>query len=384
MTRRPSRPEALAVHRRLRAALMLIVVGGLSVLGCGRPAPLPTDYGRASGQGMQSINGLSVLAHLFSQAGFDVSTWRRLSPKLDREEVLVWAPQHRVSITATEAGFLDRWLSRPGRTLIFIGGGYDGRADYWRDVLPLVGNAQRADVRNEIAHAEADRYLTQNRTYYPTTSGCDWFEIIPFVSGSPTRDVAGEWATELNVRATQFADRQVLKLPQPSTEGEAVLFGESLLSVNGQPLVGRVTRNTWPESQVLVIADGSWLLNSRLVNREHRQLAQTMIGACGLPKRVCFLESGDQELSVSDTDTSPPMMLQFFTIYPINVLMLHVVFLGILYCCSVYPIFGQPKELPTDVVSDFGKHVTAVGELLEKGRDRDYAQSVVDQLRDLN
>ena len=46
-----------------------------------------------------------------------------------------------------------------------------------------------------------------------------------------------------------------------------------------------------------------------------------------------------------------------------------------LFCFSVFPIFGRPRELPPDSRSDFGKHIDALGSLLERTVDREFARS---------
>ncbi len=71
-------------------AVCLLLLLGLSA-GC--RDTVHTEYGRRRGlQAANSLNGTSVLAHMFQQSGHRVSSWRRLSPKLDREQVIVWVP----------------------------------------------------------------------------------------------------------------------------------------------------------------------------------------------------------------------------------------------------------------------------------------------------
>ena len=54
-----------------------------------------------------------------------------------------------------------------------------------------------------------------------------------------------------------------------------------------------VSRIEWKQSQILLIANGSFLLNLPLVNHEHRKLAGHLVNAVGPPRKlVIFLESG--------------------------------------------------------------------------------------------
>ena len=76
---------------------------------------------------------------------------------------------------------------------------------------------------------------------------------------------------------------------------------------------------------------------------------------------------------------------------------MHLTVLGILCCVAIYPIFGRPKsalssasspitiaanssdspDAATVVRADFGKHIDALGELLEQTEDRQYARDRV-------
>ncbi|MCA9149569.1 MAG: hypothetical protein KDA92_09735 [Planctomycetales bacterium] len=364
------------------ATLLLIAICCLTAVGCGKSEKLSTRYGRARGAGSQSINGLSVFAGMYEQVGCQVTTWRRLSPKLDRQQVIVWAPDRYTPPTSTEINYLNNWLSVPGRTLVYIGRDYDGATDYWRDVLPLTAADERLGVRNEAARAAAADEDRRERLSESAT--CTWFDIESDQDVPPPHRLAGPWADSIDAQNVELVVNRRWQLPNidEDTDWGGSLQSTALLTADDRLVLGRLTRDTWEDSQILIVPNGSWLLNSRLVNREHRRLAQQVIDESWTLDRVCFLESDDQELVVSDRDTNPPLILQMFTVYPANVLMLHVVFLGMLYCISVYPIFGLPKTLPPDEVSDFGKHVTAVGELLEKGRDRSYARALVDQYRE--
>jgi hypothetical protein len=112
-------------------------------------------------------------------------------------------------------------------------------------------------------------------------------------------------------------------------------------------------------------------------------LAAALIERCGSPARVCFLESERNALEISTADVELPLMLQMFTVWPVNLFMLHLVFAGLIYCFYVCPIFGRPKHLPDERLADFGMHIAAVGDLLERGQDYAYAKAQIDQYQDL-
>jgi hypothetical protein len=155
---------------------------------------------------------------------------------------------------------------------------------------------------------------------------------------------------------------------------------DRLLYSAQDPLVTRISLNRWNGSQILVVTNGSFLLNLPLVNHEHRKLAGKLINSCGPAIKVAFLESGDggPEILDKEPDVHAPTGFEVFTVWPIGVILLHLTALGMLACITLFPVFGRPRELPPPTSADFGQHVTALGELLELTGDREYA---VDRLR---
>ena len=149
-----------------------------------------------------------------------------------------------------------------------------------------------------------------------------------------------------------------------------------LLQSGEDVLVSEITEKRWGESKLIVVTNGSFLLNMPLVNREHRKLAGQLIAACGAPGKATFLESSRYGLQILDKepDHHTPSGLELFTVWPLNAIILHLIALGVFYCFVRYPIFGRARTLPPEATSDFGKHLQALGELLEKTGDREYAR----------
>src|SRR3954467_7456290 len=77
----------------LACAVLLIVVGAL--LAGRRDEPLPTVYGRRrGGEAGRSVNGPAALADMLRARGHTVTTMSRFSPRLNKYEVVVWAPDN--------------------------------------------------------------------------------------------------------------------------------------------------------------------------------------------------------------------------------------------------------------------------------------------------
>ena len=112
-----------------------------------------------------------------------------------------------------------------------------------------------------------------------------------------------------------------------------------------------------------------------LVNHEHRQLAGRLVDEIGPEsKNVVFLESGAEGPPIRETDPEQrmPTGMEFFSVWPMNYVILHLAVLGVIFCFARLPIFGVPKELPSGAPTDFGLHVAALGRLLEKTNDSGY------------
>ena len=77
-------------------------------------------------RGAKSVNGTAVLSGMFLQAGHKVSSWHRLSPKLEKDDVIIWAPDAFGDPGKEQREWLENWLSaEDGRTLVYIGRDYD-------------------------------------------------------------------------------------------------------------------------------------------------------------------------------------------------------------------------------------------------------------------
>jgi hypothetical protein len=156
-----------------------------------------------------------------------------------------------------------------------------------------------------------------------------------------------------------------------------------LLKSRDDVLAAEISRTHWNGSRIVVVNNGSWLLNVPLVNHQHRQLAGRLVRDRGQGGEVVFLESGVGGPSVAATGPRRHHGLEAFTVWPINVILLHLTASGILYCFSVFPVFGRAKRLPARDNSDFGRHITALGELLARTGDEDFARRQIAQCQQL-
>lgn len=372
----------------------LLIAGAMLGTGCG-VEEIDSTYGKRRGvQGEASVNGTAVLATMFEMAGHKVQTRRYLSPRAQDCDVIVWFPDDFKPPGEEPQKFLEDWLYRGrGKTLIYVGRDYDATMDYWEKVLPAAPPEASVEILRRLAQARAAH--GQARSAATEAKDCRWFRSRP---GEPRRyfgrrqdrppQLQGTWAADGSVRPAELdlvVDTRLEELKNPPSDDYGGHFrSRTELAAGGVALVRRIENSYWNEGQILVVTNGSFLLNLPLVEHEHRKLASNLIAACGpSQKRVMFLESGPQGVPVHEQEPGAnyPTGLEAFTVWPLNAIVLHFVVLGILILASRWTVFGRPRQLPRPPVSDFGHHVDALGELLAKTQNHAYAQARLAEYR---
>jgi hypothetical protein len=204
----------------------------------------------------------------------------------------------------------------------------------------------------------------------PTKEYARWFTARRDGQPRTAKKLAGEWAAEIDPGKAEIFVEGKLDIPvsadRAATDPELPESFDDLLSSEGDPLVTRITDDEkWGSGQVIVVTNGSFVLNYPLVNHEHRKLAGKLVAECGQTGRVVFIESGPDGPAVLDKEpASSGGPLDLLKVWPLGPILMHLALLGIIFCLARSPIFGRPKELPEPPTADFGKHVAALGDLL--------------------
>jgi hypothetical protein len=331
------------------------------IIGCA-DTDLPTYYGRAQVPLIgASVNGTDVLAGMFSAAGHTVAVRRTLiTSDMESVDAVVWFPNDYAVPSPEVLQWFEDWLAkRPGRTLIYVGRTFDAAPSYWRAMAPLVSKGQQGEYRKREQQAKIEAAFWARPASEDLT--CAWFEIRSQDSRA-ARELTGPWCDGIDLPKTDIS--LWWRLVPARTE-------QVLLASDGETIVGR-QQPTADGGQLITVANGSFLLNLPLVNHEHRKLAGKLIDTVGSSARVVFLESdkGGPPIDPPATDGS---LWRMFAAWPLGVILLHFGVLGVIFCFARWPIFGRPRPQPPEVLVDFGKHVAAVGELLRRSKDRDYA-----------
>ncbi len=370
---------ASPMARAVRAILAGLGLFALLACGCSS-GQLETDYGRHRQQGESgSINGTDVLADMFSEAGHKIYYRSRIiTAEMEAADTIVWFPNDPEPPPEEVCLWFDDWLAgRPDRTLIYVGRQFSATSSYWdfwaeeeektnkkkadkdeqqRDKKPGRPPAAEKKTPRSLAGAFADG---SDASGADAEQSCEWFRY----ESAPLRrvaELAGPWA-----RGVDAAKADVWLGKWMSADGDL----QQLLTSGKRPLVTRLTWPYWDGSQLLLVANGSFLLNMQLVNHENRELAGRLIDAAGESGRVVFLESrrGGPAIDPPYEDTS---LWTLFRAWPLGAILLQLAAVGVIFCFARWPIFGRPKQPPPELTADFSKHVAAVGRLLSRTRDR--------------
>jgi hypothetical protein len=345
--------------------------------GCGED--IDTYYGRRMGK---SVNGTGVLADMFENAGHKVTSRSALSPGLHEiADVIVWFPDDFQPPNQQAVSWLENWLAaRAGRTVIYVGRDYDAAPAYWREIQPLPPLEQAPQVQAKRLVAEQEFDSARNAAV--DGASCNWFTLQK-IAKPPRRvtTLTGPWSAGVNLAGAD------VDLYSDYKFGAA---DETLLASNLETIVARRScfaaidyASGAETSQLIVVTNGSFLLNYSLVNHEHRKLAGHLLNEIPPGQRIVFVESGPGGPQILQNEPKPksPNGLEVFAVWPLGTVLLHLAVAGIIFCFARYPIFGVPRDPAKESLSDFGKHVTAYAELLEATGDRTYARKKVEQYR---
>ncbi len=346
---------------------------------------LHTGYGRRTGnEHRDSVNGTIVLSEMFRQSGCSVTSIERLSPKLQKYKTIVWFPNDFDVPTVEQRKELEQWLSdgranNERRTLIYVGRDYDAATAYWSKVLPDAPENQKDEIKHKLADAKSK--YAEARERMPKDAYARWFVTREAKPRKVTK-LEGDWAEGIDAKQVDISLNTRLAAPsekdRPKGNDDVIPDLEPLLTSEGEPIVFEVTDDAWFGGRVIVVSNGSMFLNYPLINKENRKLAGKLIAETEPDGAVAFLESDRGGPPIEKKSTEKPNAAWPF---PMNAIVFHLVMLSLVYCLARSAIFGRARELPTDSPSDFGKHITALGKLMQRTKDQAYAYARLQQYR---
>jgi hypothetical protein len=351
---------------------------------CGCEKQLPTGYGRAVGsEYSNSVNGTFVLQEMVKSLGRSVDRYGKISPRWDQYQTVYWFPDGFSAPPLEAVGKIEEWLtSDSNRTLVFVARDFDAAISYWEQLGQDTHEAQKEQIAREQAHAITGHL---SRWDFNQSNDGDWYQMV---------DHPYQTATAVSGALMEGIDAEKLELfygslPKP---GDVVSNGsfncydaEVLLTGDAEPMVYTLRKAYWPGSRIIVVGNGSFLLNWPLVNDENWKLASRLIQTADRQSSpnndVLFIESGT-EIPISNHD-APEFHSKWSWIShePMRYIVPNILFWCMLFCFVYFPIFGRPQKFKSRSVANFRDHINALAQLLGKTRFRSQAGSWIDQYR---
>ena len=377
--------------RQTATTIGLLLCLTLSI-GC-RPS-LDTTYGHTrGGTANHSINGYGALRQMYIAYGWEIKDDSRLSDRLSKAKALVWIPQTLTpglgastftGPTAEQLNWFNNWLrADSGRTLIYIYPGYNAEADYFDLARQSANGAQKLEYRRRRAQLLTENAITHSNARSRSFS-CDWFSVDEIPAH-----------TALHVQG-EFVDRPAPKLSvaakaNPATDAEIVgdftlsssttlttnttsrpvpkRFTPEVIDSSGNTLVAMLSDDSWNDSKVFVVACPSFMVNLAFADPAKRPLVGELVNACGAPGRLVFLETNNLPIRTAGSGPPKPSGMELITKWPLNIVSVHLLAIGLITLIALFPIFGRSKRLQSASRTDFGRHLTAVAELLHRTGD---------------
>lgn len=276
----------------------------------------------------------------------------------------------------------------------------------WFVVSPSVSRQRSSDLSGPWSAAESETATNPvNQDSIPPDSeggraGSDQPVTTELKLKAYATSTTSAGATAGNVPAGNFPSQLNAKANGPNSTGfspfaalasETEVAFESLLdNSERESVIGLIQSEQWGDSRILVVAGGSLLTNYALARPVGRQLAGRLIqasqasvesGKASDSLQAGFLTTGWSGVSVSERKPGVPTAsgMELLTVWPISLITIHGVMLGLVVCLMLLPIFGRPRRLRRVEQGDFGDHLDAVAALMKKAGGEAYAKQRISE-----
>lgn len=363
----PAQCEMLIFRGRRTARLVALLAASLA--GCS--SDYGTDYGRLRSE---SMNGTGVLAQLLRAEGHEVRAAVRLSDELNEwADVIVRFAPFGGPPAKVEAEWYAQWLEdRPGRRLVYVVRDYDAEPDFWNEVLTRLPKDTPADQRERVErrHQRAmnwsDHLPTRPKEIVDAT---EWF-AVKGAKGPPTasKTLEGPWSEGIDAKNAAVMRHDTLKV-----DAETVL-----LEGDGEALVMEWTR--FNSSRVLIVANGSFLVNAALLNKARRPLADRVVLWAGddEPARVAFVEG---RFVAGEPVGMPSIWSMLQRLWEFRAIAFQMLLLGLAVCLARAARLGRPRPEPSAGGDRPVAHPEALGALLARTRQAGDARAILEAYR---
>ena len=174
-------------------------------------------------------------------------------------------------------------------------------------------------------------------------------------------------------------------LPSVTETSDTEVTFSTALGSPKRTLVGEIKAKKWKNSRIYVIPGGSLLTNFAFTDEFSQVLANRLIVESTPDSTedllAGFLTNKWNSIPVSETKPGVPQAsgMELLTVWPLSLVTMHGVFLGLIACLMMLPIFGRPKKVAKEEHSDFGDHLDSVAALMNKTGGEDYARARISE-----
>ncbi len=345
--------------------MVLLLVGSMAPIGC---APgVDTTYGRVRSR---SVNGTAALAELIRQDGHTVRVAVRLNDQVGEEAdtIIRFAPYPGPPAEEEADWYLDWLYEEDDRRLIYVCRDYDAEAEYWASLLDKLPKEDPKRERIETLQSKAKRWPSNLPD--PPDEPADpeyWFEIEDPEGPTFCQTLTGPWASDIDPETAKITRHRAL----------IATVEDVLLEGDGFPLA--MEWSWYEKSSILVLANGSFLLNATLVNPARRPLAFEVVHwaiAGDAPRQVIFVEGASP---LSEAADAPPSPWELFSRVPqLGWIAGHFAALGLVAALAFAVALGRPRSLQSSGADRPKAHAEALGTLLAKTHDERAARALLE------
>jgi hypothetical protein len=318
-----------------------------------------------------SLNGTAAFATLLRHRGHEVRAAVQLTDELAQwaEGIVRFAP-YPGPPESEEAAWYRSWLAEdPERWLIYVVRDFDTLAEYWKDVRDSLSESAAPGRRSEAEEKRSDASDWAGRLpKKPEKTGnpTDWFTVEnSLVAPKVCAKLEGLWAEGIDAAGAALplheaiqSDRRCIML---SCDGKALVLDKSV--------IGR--------GKILIVANGSFLLNEALVKSARRPLAERVAdwpetGA----QQIAFVEGWSP---TRDLEGNPSLWALLGRLPVLRWVAIQMAVAGVLASLARAPRLGRPRPDPVSGADRPAAHAEALGALLQKIKAAPESRGLLDR-----
>jgi hypothetical protein len=351
------------------ASIATFVAATGAALACGGCAPgVDTEYGMSRGA---SVNGTSAFAALLADRGYEVRAAIRLNDELAQwADGIVRFATYPGPPQKEEAKWYREWLAEdPARWLIYVVRDFDAEPEYWKELLDQRAGPAQEESRLEAQERHVESADWVSRLPRKATDAADpaqWFEVDTAITPPLVcTKLDGPWAEGIDAHAAALSLHEPLK-----TDRRCIL-----LEGDGKPLVADKSKI---DARILVIANGSFLLNEALVKPARRPLAERVADWPEGDGRQVALAEGPFLLENAEQQT---IWTLFVRVPALRWVAIQLGLAGLCAALARAPRLGRPRPDPASGAERPAAHAEALGALLERAEASAEARDLLERYR---